>query len=382
MKLGFACAWDARPELTWSHTPWRLRAALRERPGADDHVVDVGVTYPPALRATLKAVTARRRDGRWVSMWRHSRAARHYGEAAVRRAATRGGCDAVLQIQDLAHVELPYLIYQDLSYDVLLAIADSDGELLHFPSLTVEGISRLRDRQHRIYAGAAGLLAMSQWFADQLVTHSGVAPERVHVVHPGATAAQEVDPRRLAAAHERRRGGARTRLLFVGKDFQTKGGDLVLAAAERLRRDLDPRISLTIAGPRSWSAPGPVPEWVDFLGRIPVAEIGDLYHSHDLFVLPSRFEGFGIAFVEALAHGLPCIGRDAFAMSEIITPGVNGDLITGDDPDALATAIARTLADTGLYDKTQQQAAATAAEYSWERAADQVWEIAHRVVSG
>jgi glycosyltransferase involved in cell wall biosynthesis len=379
MKLGFACAWDARPELTWSHTPWNLRAALRTRAGAGDEVVDVGISYPPALRSALKAATARRHDGRWVSMWRHSRPARSYGADAIRRSLRRTPCDAVLQIQDLAALDTPYLLYQDLSYDVLLERAASPEGLIHFPTLTRDAVLRLRDRQHSIYEQAAMILAMSQWFADHLVAHTGMPAAKVRVVHPGATAAQDLVPDVLAAAARRRIEGPRRRLLFVGKDFHTKAGDVVVAALALLRRDVDPGITLTVVGPDVWPLPGEIPAGVDYRGRLPVSAVGALYDDHDLFVLPSRFEGFGISFVEALAHGLPCIGRRAFAMSEIVRPGENGDLIESDDPDLLADRISRLLADAGLYDRTAAAASSVATHYSWTRAADDVLTAARAI---
>ncbi|HSV66389.1 MAG TPA: glycosyltransferase family 4 protein [Mycobacteriales bacterium] len=377
MKLGFACAWGARPELTWSHTPWSLRAALRERAGSGDELVDLGVNYPPALRTALRAATARRHDGRWVSMWRHSRPARRYGEVAIRRTLRRTPCDIVLQIQDLAAVDPPFLLYQDLSYDVLLERAEAPEGLVHFPTLSSDAVLRLRDRQRALYEQAAGVLAMSRWFADHLVARTGLPAGKVHVVHPGATAAQDLSPATLVAAHKRRLAGPRRRLLFVGKDFRTKAGGQVVAALAVLRRDVDPDVTLTVAGPDVWPLPGEVPAGVRFLGRRPVAEIGRLYDEHDLFVLPSRFEGFGISFVEALAHGLPCVGRDAFAMPEIIQPGVNGDLVTDDDPAGLAGRIAALLADPELYQRTYDAAAAVAEHYSWPRAAADVLTVAH-----
>src|SRR4051812_40430530 len=112
MRLGFACAWDPRPELTWSHTPWNLRSALRPL----TEVVDVGVQYPTPVRLGLKALNARRVDGRWVSMWKHSTLAKGYGQAALRRGARANPCDVVLQVQDLAALDQPYLVLQDLSY--------------------------------------------------------------------------------------------------------------------------------------------------------------------------------------------------------------------------------------------------------------------------
>jgi glycosyltransferase involved in cell wall biosynthesis len=399
VRLGFACGWENPPQQTWSHTPWNLRAALADRV----ELVDLGINFPLPVRVGLKAACARRYRGRWVSMWRHSRPARWYGEAALARAAGRRPVDAVLQIQDLATFgSLPYLLYQDLSYDVLLERADAPGGLSHFPTLSRDAVLRLRDRQRSIYAGAAGVLAMSRWFADHLVEVSGVPADRVHVVHPGASA---LDPAgRLvgpagaaglgaagpggavgwgggpAAAAGRRRSGPRRRLLFVGRDFHTKAGEVVVAATALLRRDVDPAITVTVVGPSSWPLPGEIPPGVDFRGLLPVGVLARLYDEHDLFVLPSRFEGFGISFVEALAHGLPCVGRRAFAMPEIVTPGENGDLVDGDDPADLAGRIAALLADDALYERVGAAAGDVVRHYSWGRAADDVLAIARTAI--
>ncbi|SDI65307.1 Glycosyltransferase involved in cell wall bisynthesis [Actinokineospora alba] len=371
MRLGFACSWDPVPELTWSHTPWNLRAALRNRVD----VVDLGVEHPAAVRTAFKAAYARRVDGRWVSMWRHSKVARRYEETLLRKASRTSDCDAVLQIQDLAVLDKPYFLLQDLSYDVLTELIDQPGGLSHFPSLTREAVRWSAERQHRVYASAAGVLAMSGWFADHLVRVSGLPPEKVHVVNPGVSTGAP-DPAATRAAHARRMSGPRRRLLLVGKDFHTKAGDQVVAALEVLRRDVDPELTLTVVGPREWPLPGPVPPGVEFLGRRPVGELAALYDAHDLFVLPSRFEGFGIAFVEALSRGLPCVGRDAFAMPEIIQAGRTGDLVRGDDPADLAKVIAEVLADDDIYRHTHADAPRVAEHYTWDRAARQVAEIA------
>jgi glycosyltransferase involved in cell wall biosynthesis len=207
-----------------------------------------------------------------------------------------------------------------------------------------------------------------------------LAPEKVRVVHPGATAAQHLSAPVLAAARERRLSGPRRRLLFVGKDFHAKAGDTVVAALGILRREYDPGITLTVVGPDTWPLAIGIPDGVEFLGRLPVSAVGELYDSHDLFVLPSRFEGFGISFVEALAHGVPCVGRRAFAMAEIVRPGENGDLVEDDDPAGLARRIAGLLGDSSLYERTAAGAGAVAEHYSWARAAGDVFAAARDVV--
>jgi glycosyltransferase involved in cell wall biosynthesis len=95
--------------------------------------------------------------------------------------------------------------------------------------------------------------------------------------------------------------------------------------------------------------------------------------------MPSRFEGFGIALVEALSHGLPAIGRRAFAMPEIVRPGDNGDLVTSDDPTELADMVTRLLADDALFERVASQAAGVREYYSWDRAADDVIAVAKTI---
>ena len=104
---------------------------------------------------------------------------------------------------------------------------------------------------------------------------------------------------------------------------------------------------LTVAGPDSWPLRGGVPSGVTFLGKVPHARVGELMNAADLLVMPSLLEGFGIVFAEALSRGLPCIGRDACAMPEIIDPISGGRLVTSMSPDELAALIHDALHDDG-----------------------------------
>jgi glycosyltransferase involved in cell wall biosynthesis len=219
------------------------------------------------------------------------------------------------------------------------------------------------------------VFAMSHWLARSLIEDTGLPPERVHVLHPGLHLdAGEAAPRPAPPS------GRRTRLLFVGRTFDGKGGDLVLEALRILRRDVDPDITVTMVGPREWPLPGGPPDGVDFRGALPLREVAALYDTHDVFVLPTRIEGFGLVFAEALARGLPCVGRDAFAMPEMIKPGENGALLSRDDPAELAELIAGVLGDEALYAKCQAGAAEIRTWFSWERAAAQAVEAIETTV--
>jgi glycosyltransferase involved in cell wall biosynthesis len=89
-------------------------------------------------------------------------------------------------------------------------------------------------------------------------------------------------------------------------------------------------------------------------------------------VVPSRLEGFGKVFIEALSHGLPCIGRRAFAMPELIEAGVTGDLLERDDPAELATRIENVLANDEIYRNCEAKRASMLATFNWDRAARDV----------
>ena len=368
LRLGMACLWGPVPRATWSGTPWRLRAAMQPRV----QIVDVGPHLSRPAREALRLAGVRRSGTGWRSQWRHSRAAVALLEQDLRRQVRRASPDVVLEIGDLAAVDVPVLVLQDLSYALLLERYGPDG-VPHFRTLGRRRIDELRRRQQDIYERAAGLLPMSRWLASSLV-RSGVDAERVHVINPGVN----LDLTGVGLIPERRTGPTR-RLLMVGRDFDTKGGAQVLGAFALLRREHGPKIELTIAGPRTWPGRGEVPAGVTFLGDVPGSKIQALMDSHDLFVLPSRFEGFGIAFVEALVRGLPCIGRDDCAMPEIIDPVSGGRLVRSEDPAELAALIEDALGDDHLYRECARRAPELLAHYSWDRAARDVVVVAEGV---
>jgi len=385
-RIGFACKWDKVPESTWSRSAWNLRAALR----LAAETTDIGVPIPRLQRAILQAIHTRPRSGRLASTWYYSRLTDSYIEHALRRELSRNpaarGCDAVLTIHDLAVLPVPYFTYSDVSYDAVVPAAGGVDAYAAMKSMTPSTVARCRERQVVIYEHATGIIAESRWLARSLVEQTGVPPGKVHVARPGISAgwatpdgnssaipSKEQGERQLPPLRER--AAPRRRLLFVGRDFYRKGGDLVVSALAVLRREYDPQITLTVAGPQTWPLPGSPPDGVRFLGSLSPQKVAPLYDRHDLFVMPSRGEPFGLVFAEALARGLPCVARDAFAMPEIVTPGVSGALIKGDDENELAAAIAAVLEDDALYESCYQRAPEMAEYFSWERTALEVTDI-------
>ena len=77
---------------------------------------------------------------------------------------------------------------------------------------------------------------------------------------------------------------------------------------------------------------------IDVLGALPADRIESLYLASDVFVLPSRFEGYGMAFAEALAHGLPVVGTTAGAIPDTVPPNA-GVLVEPNDVKALTRTL-------------------------------------------
>jgi glycosyltransferase involved in cell wall biosynthesis len=103
------------------------------------------------------------------------------------------------------------------------------------------------------------------------------------------------------------------------------------------------------------------------LGAVSAQQLASLYATSDVFVLPSRFEGYGMAFAEAIAHGLPVIGTTAGAIPQTVPAGA-GILVGPDDVDALASALRRLIENP--HEREQLAAGARAATFpSWKEQA-------------
>ena len=244
--------------------------------------------------------------------------------------------------------------------------------LVHHPLALETGIpaaeaEEFRRRERAALAFTDNVVVTSPATARLLSADYGVAEEDITVAMPGS------EPRAAA-----RGGRGAVALLAVGAVVRRKGYDVLVAALGTLK-DLSWR--LTIAGDRARSPAAAAAldadiHRLDLGGRIEVAgavddaRIAALYAEADLFVLPSRFEGYGMAFAEAIAHGLPVIGTTAGAIPGTVPDGA-GLLVPPDDADALAQALRRLIAQPGERQCMAAAARAAAARLpTWRQSAE------------
>ncbi|MEB3220688.1 MAG: glycosyltransferase family 4 protein [Candidatus Sericytochromatia bacterium] len=138
------------------------------------------------------------------------------------------------------------------------------------------------------------------------------------------------------------------RFTLVGHQLWRKGGRALLEAFDRVRRS-HPEARLTLVSAVAPEDLGIDPAGVTIHPQLSREAIyRDIYPATDVFVLPSRAEGYGMAAVEAMGFGLPVIATRISALQELVEDEVTGLLVPPDDPAQLAAAMARLLEDATL----------------------------------
>lgn len=184
--------------------------------------------------------------------------------------------------------------------------------------------------------GEAGLvIANCRMVKEEIVRIYGYPAERIHVVYNGLPAFETSPQAREATRAELGIAPSTPVVLFAGSGWERKGLAAAIEGVRRVRSAAEPLLLVAGRG-----RPGRYGrhERVRFLG--PVRKMNALYAAADLFLLPTYYDPFSNACLEALAAGLPVITTRANGFSEIIEPGAEGEAL--EDPSD-AAGIARAL---------------------------------------
>jgi len=194
--------------------------------------------------------------------------------------------------------------------------------------------------QRRVFRRATALVAHSEWVKESMILHYGVHPERVSVIPLGIEVRDWATPTRAAPNFTSRRA----RLLFVGGEFERKGGRILL---EAFSNGLSRRCALDIVT-RDQSVESAESVRVHRGINAGSLEIKQLFANADLFVFPTLGDCSPQVVIEAMASGLPVISTDVGAIREEVEDGVTGILVPPGDANALARAVNVLLDDPGL----------------------------------
>lgn len=295
-----------------------MRAVAADRE-IDAAVIPVAFTEPEGIQ---------RLPGLRTWSWRASAAARD-----ALRAELRGGhLDAVFmhtQVVSLLAGPIMQAVPTVVSLDATPRLFDREGEAYGHRRMpeTVEMIKRRFNM--RAFANAARLVTWCRWAAYSLISDYGVPGDKIDVIPPGVNL-EIFRPSLLP------RKSGKVRVLFVGGDFERKGGPDLLEAARPFGDGVHIDI---VTGAEPVSVPPGVAVTV-YRGLAPQSEkLVQLYRSADIFALPSRGDCMPQAIAEALACGLPIVATPVGAIPEMVNDSLNGYLVKTRSPRGLAAAI-------------------------------------------
>lgn len=334
MRVAVVSVGDPMDRSTWSGIPTSVAAMV----GVLGHeVVPVALPYPGVLDK-LEAMGRARSRRCWPD-----RAYRYTDRlSGLLRSASRS-VDAVISMTSLPLVggplECPSAVWVDALVPSLFDYYESYSNV---PPAVRRSAT---ERERRALRHSDLVVAASEWAALAAIKLDA-RPDRLLVSGFGPN----LSPSEFAF-NPRMRTEIKS-LLFVGRDWSRKGGQLVVDAV-RLLRDKGHELTLDVV---SGGAPGSLESWIRVHGSlnptVPAERqrLAELFELNDLFVMPSAAECFGCVYMEATAFGVPSVGFDTGGVSSAIVANSTGLLLEpGGGASELAACIGEVVSDRELF---------------------------------
>lgn len=340
---------DPQEPLTLSGVPGFLLDAL-DRRFAVVARLDYGLCG--ARRALQAAATFRPRRADWVARFHLTPRAHHALTATLseRLQTVQAEFDAVFQVHGwVGGQPRPYFLYVDQTRSQI-----EEGWPAWLP-MSAPARARARELERGMYAGAHHIFVMGSPARESLVSEYAIDRGRITVAGGGLNFRKLVDPGRAPVREPE--------ILFVGREFERKGGRVLLEAFSAVRRRV-PGARLHIVGPRRrFTQPGVIAHGV-------VADrdrLAQLYARARVVCAPSLYEPWGFVFMEAMAHGAACVGTTVQSIPEILDHGRAGLLVPPGDAAALAETLVTLLGDDALAHRLVTAGRRRVERYDWDR---------------
>lgn len=282
-----------------------------------------------------------------------------------RLGAERARIAFTFQTQSLydASVEgVPHFIYTDHTHLANLQYPSFDRRKLFAPAWI--------ELEREIYRHATAVFVMGNHVRRSLIEQYDCRPERVHCAFAGSN----VDTSDVVLDNA---DYTNRTILFIGIDWERKGGPSLIAAFRRvLARLPDARLIIVGCEPQVRHAR------IEIAGSVPRQEVKQYLLRASVFCLPSRVEPFGIAIVEAFHHRLPIVATNIGAIPDLVRDGETGRLVPPDDIEALAEALIELLTDPERCRRYGDRGAQLVSEnYSWDAVGEKIRDGIHAVLA-
>ncbi|PJF36358.1 MAG: glycosyltransferase family 1 protein [Candidatus Thermofonsia Clade 1 bacterium] len=242
--------------------------------------------------------------------------------------------------------------------------------------------------------GVAHIITDSEFSKAEIVRHIGVPAEMVtaiplavaEVFHPRLGAERDSEVRRKYNLPE-------NYALYLGGFDVRKNLRALIAAYTYVGPSVGDEYPLILAGkpPKRWgtarfpdlpaeiAAREGLGQWIRWLGEVAEEDKPSLYRMARLFVMPSRYEGFGLGVLEAMACGTPVVAAEASSLPEVV--GDAAYLVAPHDSRQLGGAIIAVLIQDDLHASLKNLGLARASNFSWERTARQTYAVYEQVMA-
>lgn len=353
--VGGSTGSDPYSPKTWSGTAPKLLQAL----GAEN-LLDkaVGIRLSKLPNAFLMAKNFARDRGVWRKHF--------YFDPAYRKALTRAA--AVIPVNSPVLMQIGHMFSLPEAFPACNCVSYHDGNLAELlaSGFGMEGVSRRRIDQALAYEKEvanrmAAIFTFSEYLRQSFIQNYGVSANKVFNVGGAINLDSIPDP--IPGKSHRA-----SRILFIGTEFKRKGGPELLQAFKIVRQSI-PSAELHIIGPTQVSD---LPPGAFLHGHLSKADpeqctkLDSLFRDASLFVLPSLYEPYGIAPLEAMLYQLPAVVTNAWALREFVTPGVNGALVEKGSVEDLATKLTQLLSNPDqLAAMGRQGREMVLAQYTW-----------------
>jgi glycosyltransferase involved in cell wall biosynthesis len=335
---------DPTEPQSWSGIPWHLVEALKRVDGVDVTIVGP-MTRPRRMPEAIRKAWFILRRKRYI-WWREPRILRLWTAEMAER--LRGvEADAVMTFGTVA----PYCLPRDRRY-VIFTDSTFRSNLDYYPTMTgvAERSVRLSEIVERdSFARAGHVVITSEWAAQSVIDDYGVDPARVSVAPIAANTVCDLDADRLEVIAKQRLDGP-MKLLWIGVEWDRKGGDIAVATAAELHKRGVP-VELHLVGRVPDLEPAPYLHVHGFLNFTTDRERAyELFLSSYALLLPTRAEDAGIVFAEAASFAMPSVAPATGGVPTMVRDGINGRLLPeGAGALAYADALCDLWADPDRY---------------------------------
>lgn len=180
------------------------------------------------------------------------------------------------------------------------------------------------------------IICVSHYEQTQAMRY-GLAAERLHVIHSGVVIPESLSAPKPHGADDE------VSLLFIGSFDYQKGFDILLDAMKKLENE--PFHLIAVSSSEEEKVRPVARPNVYYAGWVSPAKVAAYYDSADVLVIPSRWEGFAIAPIEAMSRGRPVLASDCSSLPEVVTEDKTGKLFPKGDSEALADILRATTAE-------------------------------------